>query len=194
MIHSQLPSLEIDNTTSFESDYRVSLINTIEAVSHRGPHATLNAQAWVVSDRDHSLSLGLSTSSLYFLRGTCWCKHTNQVDNAHLGDWWNLTQTCEVVAFLIDWLIVRYFLDLSITIKDETEIVLHGCESLISELDCATRAKVNVTFLEDWTELIVCVLEESRLNLTAMAVHELYVHKVAFRASVFPLLTWTFLD
>ena len=73
---------------------------------------------------------------------------------------------------MFDAVIIWYFNDFTLLVKDEAKVILDGSEPLVGKLDSTIGEEEDSSFLEDWLEFVTGIFEERCLNLGGMLVHQ----------------------
>jgi len=147
---------------------------SLELGSQVSPHSYCKLQFRVIHN-DHILFISRPHFGLNCWHLTYFDNHTYHIDLLVLKHFLNLGQRSKVKALFVYVLIILYFLDLSILIKDQTIIIADWGKPFVGYVYLSIGKQKYFFLSEQFNKLLCCIIEESCLDLCTISIHQVNV-------------------
>ena len=119
--------------------------------------------------------------------------NTNDINCLLLNHFLDFLQRNKWKPLLLDLIVIFHFLNIGISVKCQTVVILDRGELLIGKLDRASWKQIDFVFFQSRGKLVDCISKECGLNLGSFFIDELNVHEDTFSFLVLPLFLISFL-
>ena len=141
------------------------------SLAHVAPKRQTNTAVWIINQSYVLSDFLLTRTQLDCLFFRNFCYNSYHVESFHLENLLDTSNICEVKSLFSYRPIILNFVNLSIFLKYNAEIIFNGSKPFISHFYHSIRKQVDLIFENLRFKLISCFVKESTLYLCAVHVY-----------------------